>query len=159
MKPGETAPTEDTWTEVLPAREDKVRMKEILSTCGRSDAETPHDLKEDIMTLVSAEYGHTLPRGVRLVELNRRFGVKANSLGTKVRDLVTELVDSDKVLIFKHRDSVVVVDRTKHLNAMRLLKLFPKAKIYDYDKSITIDHIMEMEENSVLERAFNLAKK
>ena len=111
------------WEDVDSNEEAARRLVARLEAERSSKAETTAELKEDIMRLVSVRFDELPPQGVRLVELNRRFGTVAARLGTTIRDLVNQLITEKRLGGQHYKDTLVVYDKQAYLVRAEMYRL------------------------------------
>ncbi len=101
---------------------------------------TKEDLMEQVCAFVSARYDSQPPAASRMNELNRRFGVLSKGFGLTCSELIAQLVEADRLIIWRYRDSMLVGDAAKHKAYLAPYQL-------DFD-------VLERMEHSISKQAF-----
>lgn len=117
--------TSDDDTYLSYDEEKKRRLCSLIEAERLSGANTVEELEAELFRFISARYASAEPAAVRLVELNRRFGVTASRLGTVTRDIVLSLINKGLLDGDRFRDAMVLWPKEAHDKAMApyLLKL------------------------------------
>lgn len=92
-----------------PVNPDIPMSLELLEAERLNPPESPAQLADDIFKLVKFRMG-TRAAAVKLVELNRRYGVSAKKLGTSTRNCVEELVKQSRVDVVSYCGCLLVYD-------------------------------------------------
>lgn len=72
-------------------------------------ATTRAELEAHIMELLVARFNMPNKRGVRMIELNRRFGQQARHMGLHLRSLIQELYRKGTIKMLHYKDATAVL--------------------------------------------------